>query len=119
MQLMPTTAFSLDKGMKVGIRHAQDLTNREKNLHLGIYYLSALVREFGAYPQAIAAYNAGEDIVRKWLQQGNYKSADEFIEDIPYAETKQYVKRVLTTFFEYRKTYTDDYLKAPINLGSM
>ncbi len=119
MQLMPTTAFRLDQRMKVGIRHAQDLTDVGNNLHLGVYYLSALVREFGAYPQAIAAYNAGEDAVRKWLQQGNYKSADEFIEDIPYAETKQYVKRVLTTFFEYKRTYTDDDLTAAMNLGSM
>lgn len=119
MQLMPTTAFRLNEGMKVGIRHSQDLTDSGKNLHVGIYYLSALIREFGAYPPAIAAYNAGEDIVRKWLQQGKYKSADEFIEDIPYSETRQYVKRVLTTFFEYKRSYSDDYVPVMINLGSM
>ena len=41
--------------------------------------------------------------MRKWIQKGGYKSADEFIEDIPYDETRNYVKRVLTTFFEYKR----------------
>jgi soluble lytic murein transglycosylase len=119
MQLMPGTAFRLDRKLNAGLRNSHDLTDVQKNLHLGIYYLSTLVREFGAYPQAIAAYNAGEEAVRKWLQKGNYKSADEFIEDIPYNETRNYVKRVLTTFFEYQRNYSQTPLKVGINLGSM
>jgi soluble lytic murein transglycosylase len=119
MQLMPGTAFSLDRTLNLGIRNPRDLTDIRKNLHLGIYYLSALIREFGAYPQAIAAYNAGEETVRKWLQKGNYKSADEFIEDIPYNETRNYVKRVLTSFFEYKRSYAKDSNLAGLNLGRM
>jgi peptidoglycan lytic transglycosylase len=119
MQLMPGTAFRLDRELKVGLRHSRDLTDIQKNLHIGIYYLSSLVREFGAYPQAIAAYNAGEEAVRRWLQKGNYKSADEFIEDIPYNETKNYVKRVLTTFFEYKRRYAKDPYMVSLNLGRM
>jgi soluble lytic murein transglycosylase len=119
MQLMPGTAFSLDRTLNLGMRHPRDLTDVRKNLHFGIYYLSALIREFGAYPQAIAAYNAGEETVRKWLQKGNYKSADEFIEDIPYNETRNYVKRVLTTFFEYKRSYAKDPNLVGLNLGRM
>lgn len=119
MQLMPGTAFSIDRKLNLGIRHSRDLTNIRKNLHIGIYYLSALIREFGAYPQAIAAYNAGEEAVRKWLLKGNYKSTDEFIEDIPYLETRNYVKRVLTTFFEYKRSYAKDPNMATLTLGSM
>jgi soluble lytic murein transglycosylase len=103
MQLMPHTALRLDNKLKLGINGARDLLDAKNNLHFGAYYLSNLVKEFGSYPYAIAAYNAGEDIVRKWIQKGGYKSADEFIEDIPYDETRKYVKRVLTSFFEYKR----------------
>jgi soluble lytic murein transglycosylase len=44
--------------------------------------------------------------VRTWLRQGEYKSADEFIEDIPYSETRKYVKRVLGSYFEYKRIFS-------------
>ncbi len=119
MQLMPGTAFRLNRELNVGVIRSGDLTDIKKNLHLGIYYLSALIREFGAYPEAIAAYNAGEETVRKWLQRGKYSSVDEFIEDIPYNETRNYVKRVLTSFFEYRRRYLNDRDMAGVTPGSM
>jgi soluble lytic murein transglycosylase len=58
---------------------------------------------FNSVPVAVAAYNAGEDAVRGWLKRFKYKTIDEFIEDIPYDETRNYVKKVLTTYFEYIK----------------
>ncbi len=103
MQLMPQTAYRLNTKLKLGINSSHDVLNVKNNLHVGIYYLSHLMKEFGSYVYAIAAYNAGEEVVKKWLQKGNYKSVDEFIEDIPYSETRNYVKRVLTTFFEYKR----------------
>jgi soluble lytic murein transglycosylase len=103
MQLMPHTAFQLDRRLRLGIDSSPDILHVRNNLHVGIYYLSHLVKEFGSYTYAIAAYNAGEEIVKKWLQRGIYKSSDEFIEDIPYSETRNYVKRVLNTFFEYKR----------------
>ncbi len=50
---------------------------------------------------AIAAYNAGEKAVQSWLRENFYRDIDEFMEDIPYAETKAYVQRVLVSYFEY------------------
>jgi soluble lytic murein transglycosylase len=108
MQLMPQTALTLEKSIKAGIRDEDDLRDVRKNLSAGIYYLSRLIKEFGGYPQAIAAYNAGEPAVRKWLGQGRYEYADEFIEDIPYEETRNYVKRVLTSYYEYTRTVFPD-----------
>jgi len=109
MQIMPSTAKRLDRTLHVGIRGTHDILDVHKNLHLGIYYLSQLVREFGSYPHAVAAYNAGESSVRKWKKLGNYPSSDVFIEDIPYSETKKYVKRVLTTYFQYKRLFpTED-----------
>lgn len=108
MQLMPGTASVIDRNLNLGIKSSRDLLDGESNLHIGIYYLSRLGEEFGSYPYAIAAYNAGEETVRKWLQKGKYKSTDEFIEDIPYIETRNYVKRVITTFFEYKRAQATD-----------
>ena len=108
MQLMPPTAYRFDKKLKLGIKGTRDILDVRNNLNVGILYLGNLVREFGSYAPAIASYNAGEDIVKKWLKAGHYKSADEFIEDIPYLETRNYVKRVLTTFSEYRRLFSSD-----------
>jgi len=103
MQLMPQTAYAIDKKITLNLKSREQIFDVKSNINLGSYYVAALLREFGALPAAIAAYNAGEDIVRKWQRAGNYKSLDEFIEDIPYEETKNYTKRVITTYFEYHK----------------
>ncbi|OHE57694.1 MAG: hypothetical protein A2Z47_02645 [Thermodesulfovibrio sp. RBG_19FT_COMBO_42_12] len=103
MQIIPGTAYRLDNNLKLGINGSHELLDVKNNLHLGIFYLRNLIGEFSSYSHALAAYNAGEETVRKWLRKGNYKSADEFIEDIPYSETRNYVKRVITTFFEYKR----------------
>jgi soluble lytic murein transglycosylase len=105
MQLMPRTAYRFSSKLKLGIHTTQQIYDTKNNLHIGIYYLSNLINEFGSYSHALAAYNAGEEAVGKWMQKGNYKSIDEFIEDIPYNETKNYVKRVITTFFEYKRAF--------------
>jgi len=103
MQLMPKTAYRLDNKLGLGIDNSYEILNTKNNLHLGTYYLSSLVKEFGSYTYAIAAYNAGEVIVKKWRKQRRYHSSDEFIEDIPYEETRNYVKRVLTSLSEYKR----------------
>jgi len=106
MQLMPGTAYRFDKKLRLGIKSSHDILDVKNNLSVGALYLGSLVKEFGSYAPAIASYNAGEEVVRKWLKTGRYKSADEFIEDIPYLETRNYVKRVLTTFIEYKRLFS-------------
>jgi soluble lytic murein transglycosylase len=108
MQLIPQTAFRLNSNLQLGITNTSQVCNIKNNIHLGTYYLSILIKEFGSYAYALAAYNAGEEKVRKWIQKGNYKSIDEFIEDIPYNETRNYVKRIITTFFEYRRSLGEE-----------
>jgi soluble lytic murein transglycosylase len=104
MQLLPETAYTLDKKLKIGIHEPSQLYDVRNNIHLGTYYLQSLLSEFNSsLPHVIAAYNAGESAVRKWVQRGKYTSADEFIEDIPYDETRNYVKRVITSYFQYKK----------------
>ena len=104
MQLLPETAYTLDKKLKIGVNEPSQLYDVRNNIHLGTYYLQSLLGEFNnSLPHVIAAYNAGESAVRKWEQRGKYKSTDEFIEDIPYDETRNYVKRVITSYFQYKK----------------
>jgi len=104
MQLMPQTAYHLNSELHLGIVDASHVLNIKNNIHIGTFYLSVLMKEFGSYAYSIAAYNAGEEKVREWIRKGKYKSIDEFIEDIPYRETRNYVKRVVTTFSEYKRS---------------
>jgi soluble lytic murein transglycosylase len=103
MQLMPQTAYRLDRSLKLGINRPSQLTVAGNNIHLGSFYLRSLFNEFHSLPHVLAAYNAGELAVRTWRDKGDYRSVDEFIEDIPYAETRNYVKKVITSYFQYKK----------------
>ena len=120
MQLMPQTAFRLNRDLHLRITNVSHVCNVRNNIHVGTFYLSTLIREFGSYAYALAAYNAGEEKVRKWIQKGNYKSVDEFIEDIPYNETRNYVKKVMTTFFEYKRpSGNNEAIKKPDEMGRL
>ncbi|MFZ2197734.1 MAG: transglycosylase SLT domain-containing protein [Thermodesulfovibrionales bacterium] len=108
MQLMPQTAYRLDRSLKLGINSPSQLTVIGNNIQLGSFYLKTLFNDFHSLPHVLAAYNAGEQAVKIWQARGNYRSVDEFIEDIPYAETRNYVKKVLTSYFQYKKLFSVD-----------
>lgn len=104
MQLMPETARATARRVKVRLNDTNSIYKVENNILLGTHYLSGLMKEFGSVPASLAAYNAGESRVRKWLREGDYEEFDEFIEDIPFKETRGYVKRIMRSLFKY-KTY--------------
>lgn len=103
MQLMPQAAFRLNKVLNLDIPDKSRLHDVRINITLGAYYLKALLQKFNSLPEALASYNAGEERVIEWLRAGKYKSTDEFIEDIPYDETRNYVKRIIVTYYTYRQ----------------
>jgi len=109
MQLMPQTAERLLRaldGLDAGDVKRNGLMDVRNNILIGSGYLSRLIKEFNALPCAIAAYNAGENAVRRWLNKGTeVVDIDEFIEDIPYKETRRYVKKVLKSYWQYRRLY--------------
>ncbi|MFI5293892.1 MAG: transglycosylase SLT domain-containing protein [Thermodesulfovibrionales bacterium] len=119
MQLMPHTAYRLDKSVGLGIRKDSQINDARNNIHLGVYYLKSLFKEFKSLPYVLAAYNAGEVIVKKWEQQSNHKAADEFIEDIPYAETRNYVKKVMTSYFQYKRSSVSESISASLPFGNL
>ena len=77
-----------------------------KNLEIGSRFLGFLWKRFDeAAPLAIAGYNAGEGAVDRWLGERGDLALDEFMETIPYDETRNYTKRVLASYFTYSWLY--------------
>jgi soluble lytic murein transglycosylase len=104
-QLMPATARQVGGwlGMSVSKETSFDPLS---NLQIGTRYMEYLQERFeGNMFLAVAGYNAGEGNVEKWLRERGNKPTDEYIEDIPYRETRGYVKRVLGTYQVYRTVY--------------
>jgi len=106
MQVLPSTASQIVQRMKVDGYSEPLLFDPEMNLRLGSWYLSSLLEEFkGKEILALAAYNAGPHVVREWLAKKPAAPEDEFVENIPYAETRNYVIRVLSSTRVYRMLY--------------
>ena len=105
MQVMPQTALKLARQLKV--RYARSrLTDPGYNLQLGSRYLANLIQGFGTPEAALAAYNAGEDHVVQWTAGQDYIEAAEFVESIPFTETREYVQIVIRNAEVYRQVYS-------------
>ncbi|MGB4781238.1 transglycosylase SLT domain-containing protein, partial [Candidatus Methylomirabilis sp.] len=105
MQLLPTTANHLVNA-KGSSGDPTKLDAPADNIALGTRYLAMMIEEFkGNWARALAAYNAGPNQVRRWLGRLGDRTDDEFIEEIPFSETRAYVKRVLGSYYRYRAQY--------------
>jgi len=104
MQVEPTTAVKLARQLKVRYARAR-LTDPGYNLQLGSRYLANLIQSFGTPEAALAAYNAGEDHVMDWTTGQNYLETAEFVESIPFTETREYVQIVIRNSEVYRQVY--------------
>jgi soluble lytic murein transglycosylase len=108
MQLMPYTAKLVAKQAKLPYSKSRLTTDPEYNINLGSHYIAGLILEYdGAYPFAIAAYNAGPKRVRYWKKinknpQKNQIDYVDWIELIKFKETRNYVQRVLENYNVYR-----------------
>jgi soluble lytic murein transglycosylase len=107
MQIVPATGRRLARSLGVRNFTTASLTNPELNLRLGTLYFSRLVKQFGGTHYALASYNAGENRVVRWRAERPGVDEDEFIDDIPFPETQNYVKRILGTAENYRMLYGD------------
>lgn len=102
MQVMPATANQVAQRHHLPSVTREDLFDQETNIRIGARYVEQLLAQFsGDVIQTIAAYNAGPIVVGNWAGQHKGRSQDEFVELIPFQETRQYVKRVLRSFKEY------------------
>jgi soluble lytic murein transglycosylase len=105
MQIVPATGRRLARSLGIRRFTTSMLTNPEINVRMGTLYFSGLVQQFGGTHYALASYNAGENRVVRWKAERPGLDEDEFIDDIPFPETQNYVKRILGTAEDYRLLY--------------
>ncbi len=106
MQIIPRTGSRIAGSLGTGPFEPQSLLNPDTNIRFGTYYLKELLGRFnGSWPLAIAAYNAGPDVVSEWRARDGALAQDAFVESVPYGETRRYLRRVLRSYRVYRLLY--------------
>jgi soluble lytic murein transglycosylase len=106
MQIMPAEAASIATRAGLTPPTREQLFDPKLNIAIGVAeYSQKLAAEHGNTMLAIAAYNAGEEPVGRWIAQQPVDDEDLFVESIPFAETRLYVKTVSRNRFEYRRIY--------------
>jgi peptidoglycan lytic transglycosylase len=106
MQLLPRTGKGEAK--KQGLQHytTNSLLDPTTNIELGTRYFRQMVDHFGGQVEyALAAYNAGEERVEDWRASGTYRDVAEFIESIPFTETREYVQAIVRNVEVYKRVY--------------
>lgn len=106
MQLMPATASRVARESGLPLP-AGGLSEPEVNIPLGVHYLAGLRGRFGEPLLAVAGYNAGPHPVERWWAGRRTDDLEEFVEAIPFDETRRFVKRVLTSWWHYHQLYGD------------
>ena len=107
MQLMPATGRQVAREIKLDYSGLDTLTDPDHNIRLGTSYLGSMAARYdGNHVLATAAYNAGPHRVDRWLPQSAVVDARIWIENIPFNETRKYVRRVMAaeTIFHWRMT---------------
>ncbi len=119
LQLLPATAQTLASREGYGQIETKDLQKPLTNIRFGVRFLADLVKKFdGQIALAAASYNAGPNRIKKWIENDPDRELDEFIEDIPIFQTRNYVKKVMTNYAVYHyifygKVYDGMNLKLP------
>ena len=105
-QVLPSTGRKMAR--QAGIRRFRTsmLLQPEVNLKLGISYLRGMLTEWnGKWEEALASYNAGKSRVDEWLTWADYREPAEFVETIPFTETREYVQAIMRNADLYRRLY--------------
>ena len=114
IQVMPATGAKVAFLLNEASYSPQNLENPQTNLKYGIFYFSKLMERFDdAYPLAVGSYNGGPHNMSRWYRNrmGTWEM-DEFVEHIPYDETRRYIKKVTGHYSHYVDLYFDDHTVA-------
>ena len=104
MQLMQTTAEEI--GEKIGIEISEEnILEPDVNINLGTKYISILIKKYENINLALAAYNAGSGNVDGWINDEILQKDGSDIENIPYLETNNYVRKILRDYEIYKQLY--------------
>jgi soluble lytic murein transglycosylase len=108
MQLLPTVGKGEARELKVRGFNTGMLLSAPTNIQLGTRYFKEMVEKYnGQVEYALAAYNAGSNRVDDWLGQGPYRDVAEFVESIPFTETREYVQAITRNAQIYKKIYAE------------
>ena len=107
MQVMPATGQLVSKRQGGGTISAADLYNPSLNIKLGMNYLAQVLGQFGRIEYAAAAYNAGPSRAQRWVAERGSMDIEDWIESIPFTETRGYVQGVLRYAANYRRLYKE------------
>ncbi|HEY6338896.1 MAG TPA: transglycosylase SLT domain-containing protein, partial [Candidatus Sulfotelmatobacter sp.] len=106
MQLLPKTGKQIARQERLRRYSPSQLYMPAVNLELGTRYFRGMVDRYsGALEYALAAYNAGSERVGDWMGQGQYRDPQEFVESIPFTETREYVQAILRNANVYKQLY--------------
>ncbi|HYA87968.1 MAG TPA: tetratricopeptide repeat protein [Nitrospirota bacterium] len=107
MQVMPATGERAAQSIKLRDFDRGKLFEIDTAINIGTWYIGQLMKRFNNDPLLVAAaYNAGPEAVASWLAKYGYEGDHEaFVEEIPFAETRGYVKKVLRNYTEYKRIY--------------
>lgn len=106
MQLMDTTAEELARKLDITFVAKSSLYNPDLNIRLGTKYFSDLLKEYNQNTLlALTAYNAGKGTLKRWMEQGTIKEDGSDIENIPYKETNNYVRKIARDYKIYQELY--------------
>lgn len=104
MQVMPRTAKYLNKFLK--LKGPLDLTKPEMNIEIGAFYIKRLLKRYkGNLYHLLAAYNAGPTNANRWIKKQKKRDKNFFLESVSFSETRNYIKRVLKTYYIYQIIY--------------
>ena len=108
MQIIPPTGLEIAQDLGREGFVPEWLYQPVTNIEYGVHYLNKNLNRFdGKLPQTIASYNAGPNAVSRWMKARPGREWDEFIEEIPYKETNNYVKKVLKSYYIYNLLYNN------------
>lgn len=108
MQIMEETAKDVATKYDINIdlnNAEQEILNVQNNINIGTKYLSVLIDKYQNIELAVAAYNAGTGTVDNWIEKGIIKKDGSDIENIPYKETNNYVRKILRNYNVYEELY--------------
>ena len=105
MQIMEITAIETARKMDLEVTE-EDLFKPDLNINIGLKYFTYLLNQYdNNYPLAIIAYNAGMGNVDAWLKDGTIKEDGTDIENVPFKETNNYVRKILRDYEIYKELY--------------
>ncbi|WP_372656283.1 transglycosylase SLT domain-containing protein [Halobacteriovorax sp.] len=110
MQVIPSRAKKLARKHGIPFQNTEDLYDVDINMALGVQYLEDLKKLFKYLPMVIGSYNAGESAMKRWVKSRYQGDIEIFIEDIPYRETRKYIKLVLRNYYIYQELPIDNKL---------